>query len=404
VKLRLPKTQGGMLLAGMPFSINFAIAARLRGRIRLDELKDALERLGKRHPMLASRVVAGEEGVAYLIDQGVPPIPVKTVDRSSEDAWVPVLEDEVAIPFDYCTGPPFRLIWLPGEGVFDLILICDHLAADGRAGIYALRDLLSLLADPALDLEPIPPALMADLVPPLVAEKIKAMVAADPAAGRPRTNGWHDSPTDPKQVLPFTMTEAETVALLQRCRAEKTTVQAALCAAFLKPFAEQQPASPVRKVEIPVDIRTHLSPPVGESYGNFISLVVLDLDCSPEYNLWDIARNARAGFSQAMQDGRFFFTPTVIIALTGKLLSGMDFGIGFDLSISNLGRVDIPVHYGALTLEALYAPIFNVSKSDHRVLGVATFNGRMHCTYTSCDPQAPQLVARARMLLAEMIV
>jgi hypothetical protein len=403
MKRKIPPTQGGMLLSGMPFSINFTITARLRGSITLDEIQDALARLGRRHPLLASYVIAGDDGAAYFSDQGVPPIPVKVIEGTAGDDWVRVLEEEVAIPFDYRTGPPFRLVWLPGDDVSDLILICDHLTADGRAGIYALRDLLALLADPTLILDPVLPSMMADLIPPAIIEKIKAMVATDPAARRPSAEGWHDSPVEPKRVIPFSLTEAEITKLVSCCRTEGVTVQAALCAAFLKPFAEQQPSTPVRQVEIPVDIRDRLTQPVGESYGVFISMVVLDLDCSPERDLWDIARDARAGLTAAMANEQFFYAPTVIITIAGKLPAGMEWGAGFDISISNLGRVNLPAQYGPLTLESIYAPTFNVSKSDHRVLGVTTFNGRMYCTFTSCDPAAPQLVARARKLLAEMM-
>jgi hypothetical protein len=403
MKLRLPPPQGAMLLSGMPFSINFAVTARLRGAITLDEIQNALERLGGCHPILASHVIAGQDGAAYFVDEGTPPIPVRVIERMSDDDWVGVLEDEVAVPFDYRAGPPFRLIWVQGEDISDLILICDHLTADGRAGLYALRDFLALLADPALRLEPVLPSMMVDLIPPEIVEKLDAMIAADPGAGRPSPDGWHDSPVHSKRVIPFALTEAETSVLVRRCRAEGVTVQAALCAAFLKPFAEGQPSTFMRKVEIPIDIRDRLTQPVGESYGNFISLVVLDLDCSPERNLWDIARDARSGLVTAMQEGKFFYAPTVIISVTGKLPAGMDFGAGFDISISNLGRVDLPTQYGPLTLESLYAPTFNVSKNDHRVLGVTTFNGRMYCAFTSCDPAAPQRIARARELLADMV-
>jgi hypothetical protein len=34
---------------------------------------------------------------------------------------------------------------------------------------------------------------------------------------------------------------------------------------------------------------------------------------------------------------------------------------------------------------------------------VTTFNDCMYCTFTSCDLAAPQLVARARELLADMV-
>jgi hypothetical protein len=74
----------------------------------------------------------------------------------------------------------------------------------------------------------------------------------------------------------------------------------------------------------------------------------------------------------------------------------------YDLSISNLGRVDLPSQYGDLQLEAIFAPTMNVMMDGHRILGVTTFAGRMNCTFTSRDPLAAAVAERALEILAAM--
>jgi hypothetical protein len=286
----------------------------------------------------------------------------------------------------------------------ELIFVCDHLTADGRSAIIALRDFLALLSNPSLELEPIHPMFLGDLIPSDIVEKLKDQVAADRGVGLPSIPSTLDMLEDPIQLIRFALSKNETSAFLRRCRDERVTVQAALCAASLKSFAEREPHNPERKVEIPIDIRNYLDPPVGETYGMFISHLDLDLDCSANRKLWDIARDAKSGLSASIQAERYFYAPTVFITITGKFPVDVDISTGNDISITNLGLVEIPSHYGSLTLESIYGPIINISRPGHRVLGVATFEGRMYFSFTSSDPDFTQYVIRVREVLRQMIM
>ena len=52
----------------------------------------------------------------------------------------------------------------------------------------------------------------------------------------------------------------------------------------------------------------------------------------------------------------------------------------YDLSLSNLGRVDVPTRYGALHLDALYGPVINGFEGE-RGLGAITYDGVMRLVY-----------------------
>jgi hypothetical protein len=51
----------------------------------------------------------------------------------------------------------------------------------------------------------------------------------------------------------------------------------------------------------------------------------------------------------------------------------------YDLSLSNIGRLGIPVDYGSLRLESLYGPTF--SAVADRIVGVNTVGGQMRFTF-----------------------
>jgi NRPS condensation-like uncharacterized protein len=402
MQFKLTGAQSLLLVSELPFSLAFTVAARIRGPLAPEKLSGALERLRRRHPLIAVRIAAGEGGACFTTT-GVPPIPVRVMERASNDDWLREVEREIAVPFDYRVGPFFRCIFLRGRDTSDLILVFDHITADGRSSIYALRDLLRLLADEGLELDPLPPPRLADLIPPPMLEKIAEVISSEPGK-TPDMHVWHpeDAPAEPLRVIPFPFDEDETAVLVSRARAEGVTVQAVLCAAFALPFAERETETPVRYVETPVDLRPRLTRPIGEVFGNYISLALIRLECTHGRDPWEIAREARRAIA-AVTDEQLFTIPIILMAVAEQPLSAPPIDVIYDLSISNLGRIDIPEEYGPLHLESIFGPTLNVSLPGHRILAVTTFGGRMRCTFASRDPDAAQIVRRAREWIAVML-
>jgi hypothetical protein len=403
MQIELSGAQAGLAIHGLPISLNFTTSARVRGVFSMETLQTALKRLRVIHPLLAVRLDPGANGGKPCFNsEDVPPIPVRVVERRSDQDWVREVEREIAIPSNYRTGPLFRVVWVRGETVSDLVLVSDHITADGLAGIYALRDLLRLLADPDIEIDPYTPVRYAEAVPPAMRRMILEKTSAE-ATGFPDLpeGAWGEGPFPLLKVIPIELSKAETTALVTRCKAEGTTVQAALCAAFAAPFGERQPEKPVRWVETPYNLRNRMTRPLENTYGVFISLVYSKVDCTPGKDRWEAAREVGKSLTR-VPDEQLFSIPIVMLHVAEHPLSVPVVGFDYDLSISNLGRVNIPEQYGDLTLETIYAPTMNISGPTHRILGVTTFGGRMRCTFTSRDPAAPELVRRSLEILASM--
>jgi hypothetical protein len=402
MKIQLSGAMSPLLASGLPISLSFTVAARIRGPFAPEKLPGALERLRRRHPLIGARLAPDGAG-ACVTTEDVPPIPLRVAHRESDDMWLREVQREIAIRFDYRAGPFFRCVLLHGPEVSDLIIVCDHITADGRASIYALRDLLRLLADDGLVLDPLPPPKLSDLIPQPMLARIAEIIAAVPGVP-PEGAAWHPpaAPAEPLRVIPFELNETETAALVSRARAEGATVQAALCAAFALPFAERQLDAPFRYVETPVDIRSRLTRPPGEVFGNYISLARIGMDCSAGRDPWEIAREARRALA-GVTDEQLFTIPIILMAVADRPLSAKPIDVVYDLSISNLGRIDIPAQYGPLHLESIYGPTLDVSLPGHRILAVTTFGGRLRCTYASCEREAPRILRRAREWIAAML-
>lgn len=413
MKLVRGEAGGAVWFSSKPFTLNFAACGRVRGPITQEQLEHALAGLGKRHPLLAVKAVPGPgAGQDFFTDEDVPPIPLQIGDRVGDDDWVREAQRDIQIPSKYLTEPMIRCIWVRGGDISDLILICDHMIADGRSAIFALRDLLALLADPSLEMEPLLVGPLNELIPEDVADRLKAMPSApapepaaedDANADEPKSDEeYTQNHAGPVHIETFDLSAAETSALIARCKTEHVTVQSALCAAFLRPFAERQPDQPIRHAEIPVDLRPRLARPVGDSYGNMIALAIIEVDCTVGRDLWDVARDASVALASMNWD-ELFATPLVMLALIGYI-PNRPWTIDYDVSISNLGRIDIPAEYGALRLESIYAPIFPATGPEHRILGVSTFAGQMRFTFSTRNPNAGAMAHRGLELLRGMLV
>jgi hypothetical protein len=394
-----------LLLSGLPFGLSFTVCARVRGPISAEGLRRALDRLVRRHPLLAVRLAPTQDSSgACLTTEDIPPIPFRTTARTSDLDWVREVEREIDQAFDYHAGPLCRCVWLRDAEESDLLIVFDHLVVDGRASMIALRDLMRLLADPGWEPETLVPPLMRELIPDAMRVKILETAArfagAPQAAPAAQLPGY---PAGPMHTLPMEWDKTETAALVAACRARLLTVQSALCAAFAIPFAEREPDATVRFLECPVDLRSRLAPPPGEAVGNYISLAVIRLECTPGLPPWEIA--GQAGRALASITGEQLFTdPLVMMAVAEHPISRPPVDVRYDLSISNVGRVDIPETYGPYRLLSIYGPTMGVYLAGHRILAVATFGDRLRCTFTTRDPEAGRLAARAKEIITGMSV
>lgn len=397
----VPAHLGQRMFDGLKFSINFGTTVRLRGPLTLSRLENALTRLAQRYPMLVARIDRDAENNFFFTDDHAVPVSLRVAERETDETWIQEVQRELPIIFNFQTGPLYRCVWVRGQDdIHDLALISEHMTADGRSAVHALRDLLALLADPTLELPAVLPENLPELVSPDILQKAAAFKAAIPTDAAPSSPWQPSAPSGPQRILPFRLNETETAALREGCRVNGVTIQGALCAAFLAPFAERDPDTPMRRAEVPVDLRPYLSPPAPHLFGSYLGLATITVNCHAGPSLWDIARDAQTAI-RAVLGPDLFLQPPVVYKLIERPLAG--FPRDYDLSISNLGQLDIPAICGDLQVESVYTPTFNVNAPNHYVLGVATCSGKLCSTYTSCEADAPALAARGWELLKQMI-
>jgi hypothetical protein len=379
--------------------IAFVLVGRLRGALPVDRLGDAIARLEVRYPLLRARV-SQEGGAAHYITDDVPPLPVRVVERLADDQWLAEAAADMSRPFPLATGPLTRLTVVRADGGADLLLNCHHAIGDGLSALYALRDLMRLLGAPETVLEPLPelPRIL-EMAPPQVMARLAQLTPAEwQALLGVGEGGGSQSPIlvapapditteSPLRLLAWALTAEQTVALVARSHEEGASVHSALGAAFMRASGEVEGQGRwERTVLNPVDIRSRLVVPVGEAFQNFFAGEFAGANCAPDRDLWEVARDLRAALAHVARDERLFGEGLAFQQVLDHLPEGANMDHSaleqrqYDLSLSNLGRVDIPTQYGALQLDALYGPVVNGFERE-RGLGVITYDGVMRLVY-----------------------
>ena len=404
--------------------VNFVLMARFHGHVDAGVLRAALNRLKGRHWAFDLR---SSRDFQKLNVPETGPYLLEILTNCSPEAWKSVAAKELTRPFDL-NGPQVRFVLIKHPQADDLLIICDHNGSDGLSGTLLLQDLLKLLNNPNLLLPPLP-------VPPPIWEVLPTSVTQS-FSGRIRfviikivlaVLRWNQH-RQKSQCMPpsFQVNSAEfsaekTSSLLERCRKERTSVHAAVCAAWLlafKPLGKKEICR--RSISSPVSLRKYLEPEMRGCAGMYYTTLVTRVDCGAERSFWDIAREIKQLMTSAESKPAFFTMPLVLQIMSG-LISRLPEGevfqipepeINYDFSITNLGRVGgdyvcSESQESPYTIDALYGPIVNAFRGE-KTVGVCTFGGRIRFVFTTFSNtmnlnQANDLMWRAIKLLQDAV-
>ncbi|MDH6578151.1 condensation domain-containing protein [Kitasatospora sp. MAP5-34] len=405
MRRRLSPTERFLWAAGEVLPVNIGMTGRIHGRTTPDLLREALSAARHRHPLLAVRIADPGPWRAWLTTDGVPDPELHVVKATAPDSWARIVEQELQRPFDIRVGPLARFVLVEAGGSFDLVGIYHHLIADGLSATFVLRDLLRRIADPAADMSPVLAAPADDLLPD------RRAGLGDLRAVTRRLRGSGRAPRAGRQLAYTTwrLDTPETSALLARCRAERTTVTAALSTAFARALAELGRPGPAG-IAVAVDLRRLLTSSPGEALGLYATSLLTTLDSAARPDPWDLARRAGADIQQALRPEELL--PLVRIHRLLRYLprATMSSLLGrseakrtvFDVSLSNM-RAPVPTDYGPLRLTAVYAAA-HTSLSGTPLVAVFGFDGRLFCSVTSTDgPHTSELCALAMSHLRDAV-
>jgi len=420
-------------LARSPYSI-VALVARIKGEVTEEMLAHAVSKVQQRHPNLRVRIEEDAEHRPWFTSQSVDKIPIQVVPRTSADQWIQVYHDECRVPFQFDRQPAIRFILVQSAAESELILFCHHIICDGLSLAYLARDLMVHLGDPTREVEVLPDPVPIGLdnmpeemslngIAKFFVNRINNKWAAERVTF---TQGDYEALNQAywanytHHMLPVELSEAQTTALVERCRAETVTVNSALTAAFVAAQGMVLGDSPDRRsVGVGVSLRGRLPHPAGETMGFYAQAALLKFKYDTRKAFWDNARafhrdiQPRYANKLLFQDllAWCYLDPSILEAIHFKRLGGLvpaflpsheklaafgqrdDTVLGVlkrekmdDLErkalgtvVTNLTRMDFSRQYGALELDRLILnpgggfPLVGVNL----VVGAVTCSGKL---------------------------
>ncbi len=400
--------------------LNFTTVVEVEG-LPVDHLPAALAALQRRHPALRLRIQLIDGAPHFLPSER--PIPV----REASDLRA-ALEEEIDRPMPSDEGPLLRCVHLPGH----VLLTFHHSVGDGFSGVYAARDLLTLLAagarGEAMELAPFADLVSADDHLPRRLRRPRFLATAAAFAGRRAWSGLREGPPlhfgTPGGSLDARVPrvclkrlEPELVAALAaRAKAEDTTLHGALAAAHLRAVAALHGGGATMGFATPVSLRPHLEPPVGEQLGYYVGAADARLRVDPEGDPWALARAIRGQVIRDVQSGACMmlsrFGPRLLRHFTRGPATPLQvaerlYALRGTTGLTNLGRVRIDADLGPMRLKGLHFVVSPSALGDQVATAIG-YEGAVYWNLCFSEPtvsrdQAEVLWTQAEVCLSEAL-
>ncbi|PSB42755.1 hypothetical protein C7B80_26370 [Cyanosarcina cf. burmensis CCALA 770] len=362
------------------YPIDFATVAKLQGQFSFDQLSTVLRQIQQHHPLLRVRIATDAIGQPKFVETDNE-IPLRLVARTDDRHWQAELEVELAHPLDWQVAPLLRVVLLQSGDRSELMIICHHAIAEGLSGVYLMRDILQGLAGKLFERSELSAAVSLESAIPGIAPSPEATPKPKdylpPQSHHPQTH-----------ICTVVLSPELTQKLIQRSRAEGTTVHGAIGAAFLFALSQQdaKPSDVLRCLH-PIDVRSQLPLPMPDGVGLYLSLGMTTHSLQADSAFWDVARSVKSQLSQIdiaqqLVEERQLLQPMMAnYTDAAALVEEVGSQYSCQLTVTNLGRINMAQQYGDIRIEALqfHAPIGVFGQT----VGVATLGDRLALTLTS---------------------
>ncbi|MBS9388787.1 MAG: alcohol acetyltransferase [Dolichospermum sp. WA123] len=387
---------------------NVVTISRIRGNIQETVLRQSLAIIQCRHPALNSHIINSRNSYYYQ-SKGTGKLPLQVVNIREIQEWEAIVNTEMNQVID-SSKYLLRVVLvkiLNQQNINYLITTTHHAITDGLSSIQLHSEILTYCQKitagksiPAVTtLEPLPP--IEKLLPPwtnsfkgkLGRIALLLNLALQKYWNQPKTLGVEKYvPISQRrcEIIHRQLSEESTQQFIQQCRQENTTVQSALCAALMLTVSKQLTKSHEDNIRVSclsyLDLRRRLQPEIDQENMTVLAASIMGFyRITNNISFWELARKAKHTLNKKISQGEII----QMIFLAKQLIN---FSLLFPnqvsatVSVSNVGKVNIPHSYGELELEeisfvgshALYAGMF--------IVHAATFQEKMTLNFVFSQP------------------
>ena len=368
-----PNEQSMEILNQCAGSFNIVTISRVKGGLKEEIVKQALDLIQARHPRLNSCIVGAIDSLRF--EFGAIKIPLRIVFKQSNEQWTEVVLEELnqLIDSKKCLVRAV-LITFPDEKLNYFLTTLHHAIADGLSSIQLHSEILTYcqkivdgeIEENIASLHPLPD--IQELMPKSMQGKTASLKSILFLLRFKLKLSLHRSETlkfekyVPTKLRRCNMVQRKlnketTTQLIELCRKERTTVQGALCAAMMLAVAREIKTKNKINLRLScrsyIDLRKRFEPEVNrENLGILASAITTLHKLDTNTSFWDLARDVRQQLKVSLETEDIFSVVLMFKKIYESLLSRPN-EAPVTVGVTNIGRTDIPSDYGSFKLEEI---------------------------------------------------
>ncbi|WP_445245736.1 phthiocerol/phthiodiolone dimycocerosyl transferase family protein [Microcoleus sp. OTE_8_concoct_300] len=392
-------------------SFNIVTISRIKGEIREEILRSALDAVQSIHPLLSSRIVGTLDHLEFT-NQGTRKIPLCVVSQGINDNWEDIVREELNKSMD-SSQVLLRCILLYQQSEINtsyLITTVNHAISDGLSCISLQSEILKcyqiIASGNSLDIDcgsAIPP--LEELLPKWMKGKkgidngkwFLLKMKLQMLLHKPEQLESEETvPLESRSCgMSHRFLEKElTQKLIELCHQENTTVQGALCAAMLLTVANKIRREKPRTIKVScrsyVDLRRRIEPPIKHKHMSVLASFLTSFhQIKPQMSFWDLSRDITKDIELGLKR-KDFFKPLMLFRRIIEYYIKNPEEFLITSGVTNIGLVDISEVYGDLEIEEISFVASDAIFGKNFTVAVATFKDKMLFNFIASKPSLSQ--------------
>ena len=399
---KINKSQGQPMMHAFLFDpcVYMRALISLKGDIKVEEIEEAAKKAYTQNETTMSKVIL-ENGNAYF--QNIPQTGCKVfIDSRS---WQEIMQESERDPFKIQEGELFRTYIIPEEKGCKLLMMVHHIAADGKAMLMVLEDMIKNLAGIEVEYKPLnnigTDAFPANVKPSLLFKSIiESLNRQWKKSGK--VFDWEDYfkvhenfwATRSSEVRFETIEKEELEGIKEKCKENKITVNSYMLTKILEEHPEYRTfAFPIslRKDNLSICNRALMMRP-NFRYNRKKSFLdnaqkihkIVRRYMEDEHKKYEVSARVRM-LDPILLDSCLMYAYGGYQNKASKMMAETIGYVGrnkTNVTVTNLTNLQFKRNYGRFQVEEVFtiAPVMSATKE---VICISTFHGKMTIAYSS---------------------
>ncbi|BAY83659.1 hypothetical protein NIES267_31500 [Calothrix parasitica NIES-267] len=394
------------ILNNLAASFHIVTISRIKGIIDEELLRQAIDIIQVHHPLLNARIVAKSN--SFWFEAGAEQIPLSVMNKQQIEQWKEVVIEELnqKIASDKNLLRVLLIKFDGEENICYLITTIHHAIADASSCIQLHSQILTncqniIKGKAQTNINPLP---QLPIIDKLIPKSIQAFTGKinnifyllylklQLLKYKPITVDFEKSvPLESRScgMVHKKLDSELTKRLLEVCRQQKTTVQAALGAAMLFAVANKtnnQTKNNNFSFRSSVNLRSRLQPQISsDNLGAIASAVLSFHNFQVNDKFWDLARDIKLKLEKGLANEEAFRQIFTFKSIMKSFLKN-PYKSAVSAALTNIGRIKIPHNYGQYELEEISFVPAQSAFGGVFAAAVSTFREQMLLNFMFSQP------------------